>query len=98
VDCEIESIEKVIDASTLETVSRKEKEIFVGRHEVAELTLRTKRAVAFDVHSEIVPTGRFVIVDGFEVSGGGIVAPDAYPKRSADGHHKSDIFIGVTGR
>ena len=26
VDCEIESIEKVIDASTLETISREEKE------------------------------------------------------------------------
>src|SRR5256886_378800 len=98
VDCEIESIEKVIDASTLETVSRKEKEIFVGRHEVAELTLRTKRAVAFDVHSEIVPTGRFVIVDGLEVSGGGIVAPDAYPKRSADGHHKSDNIYWSHGK
>src|ERR1700722_89699 len=89
-DCEIESIEKVIDASTLETISRSHNEIFVGRHEVAELTIRTKRPVAFDVHSEIVPTGRFVIVDGFEVSGGGIVAEGDYPKRTADSLHKSD--------
>jgi bifunctional enzyme CysN/CysC len=98
VDCEIETIEKVIDASTLETLSRKEKELFVGRHEVAELTLRTKRPVAFDVHSEIVPTGRFVIVDGFEVSGGGIVAIDNYPKRSTDGHHKSDNIYWSHGK
>jgi len=98
VDCEIESIEKVIDASTLETVSRREREIFVGRHEVAELTLRTKRPVAFDVHSEIVPTGRFVIVDGFEVSGGGIVAADAYPKRTADGHQRSDNIYWSQGK
>jgi bifunctional enzyme CysN/CysC len=98
VDCEIESIEKVIDASTLETVSRKEREIFVGRHEVAELTLRTKRPVAFDIHSEIVPTGRFVIVDGFEVSGGGIVAADSYPKRTADGHQRSDNIYWSQGK
>jgi len=98
VDCEIESIEKVIDASTLETVSRKEREIFVGRHEVAELTLRTKRPVAFDIHSEIVPTGRFVIVDGFEVSGGGIVAADNYPKRTADGHQRSDNIYWSQGK
>jgi bifunctional enzyme CysN/CysC len=84
VDCEIERIDKVIDASSLETISRKEKELFVGRHEVAELSIRTKRAVAFDVHSEIVATGRFVIVDGYEVSGGGIIAPDNYPRRAAD--------------
>jgi len=38
------------------------------------LSLRMRRPVAFDAHSEIVATGRFVIVDGFEVAGGGIVA------------------------
>ena len=57
VECDIESIEKVIDASTLETVSRKEHEIFVGRHEVAELTLHTKRPIAFDVHADIALDG-----------------------------------------
>jgi bifunctional enzyme CysN/CysC len=89
-DCEIEDISKIIDASTLETVHREGKELRVGRHEVAELTLKTKRPVAFDAHSEIVATGRFVIVDGFEVSGGGIVAEDHYPRRTSDSLHKSD--------
>jgi bifunctional enzyme CysN/CysC len=98
VDCEVESIEKVIDASTLETISRAHDEIFVGRHEVAELTLRTKRPVAFDAHSEIVPTGRFVIVDGFEVSGGGIVAESDYPKRSADSLQKSQNIFWSQGK
>lgn len=90
VECEIESIENVIDASTLESIARSHNEIFVGRHEVGELTLRTKRLVAFDAHSEIVPTGRFVIVDGFDVSGGGIVVDDNYPRRTADSLHKSE--------
>jgi bifunctional enzyme CysN/CysC len=98
VDCEIESIEKVIDASTLETISRKEKEILVGRHEVAELILRTKRPVAFDVHADIVTTGRFVIVDGFEVSGGGIIAENNYPKRTAGALHKSDNLYWSQGK
>jgi bifunctional enzyme CysN/CysC len=97
-ECEIESIERVIDASTLETISRKEKEILVGRHEVAELTLRTKRPVAFDVHGEIRATGRFVIVDGFEVCGGGIVAADSYPKRTSDGLHRSDHLYWSQGK
>jgi bifunctional enzyme CysN/CysC len=98
VECGIESIEKVIDASTLETISRAHNEIFVGRHEVAELTIRTKRPVAFDAHSEIVPTGRFVIVDGFEVAGGGIVADYDYPKRTADRLHKSDNIYWSHGK
>src|SRR6266478_2803518 len=63
-ECGIESIEKVIDASTLETVSRKSNDSFVGRHEVAELRLHTKKPIAFDPHSDIAPMGRFVIVDG----------------------------------
>jgi bifunctional enzyme CysN/CysC len=97
-ECGIESVEKVIDASTLETISRANNEIFVGRHEVAELTIRTKRPVAFDMHSEIVPTGRFVIVDGFEVAGGGIVAEYDYPRRTADRLHKSDNIYWSHGK
>jgi bifunctional enzyme CysN/CysC len=97
-ECEIESIDRVIDASTLETVSRKEREILVGRHEVAELVLRTKRPVAFDTHAEIAATGRFVIVDGFEVCGGGIIAEDNYPKRSSDGLHKSEHIYWSQGK
>lgn len=97
-ECEIESIEKVIDASTLATVSRHQNEMFVGRHEVGELTIRTKKPIAFDAIHEIVPTGRFVIVDGFDVSGGGIVVADNYPRRSADGSHKSDNIYWSQGK
>jgi bifunctional enzyme CysN/CysC len=97
-ECEIASIEKVIDASTLETVVRDGEQNYVGRHEVAELTLRTKRPIAFDAHSEIVPTGRFVIVDGYEVCGGGIVADDIYPKRTADSLHKSGNIYWSHGK
>jgi bifunctional enzyme CysN/CysC len=97
-DCEIDSIDRVIDSSTLETISRKERELFIGRNEVAELTIKTKRPVAFDAHSEIVPTGRFVIVDGFEVSGGGIIAADAYPKRTPDSFQRSDNIFWSQGK
>lgn len=98
VECHVESIEKVIDASTLETVSRQPGEQFVGRHEVAELTIHTRRPIAFDIHSEIVPTGRFVLVDGFDVSGGGIVAASNYPRRTHDGSTKSENIYWSHGR
>ena len=98
VECQIEAIEKVIDASTLETVSRKQNELFVGRYEVAELTLHTKSPIAFDVHAEIIPTGRFVIVDGFDVAGGGIIAADNYPRRTHDSHTKSNNIYWSRGK
>ncbi len=96
VEGEIDSIQRLIDSSTLETISRPE--AFVGRNEVAELTLHAKRPVAFDIHSEIVATGRFVIVDGFEVSGGGIVAEDNYPRRTPDSLHKSHNIYWSQGK
>ena len=97
-DCQIESIEKVIDASTLETISRKQNEMFVGRYEVAELTLHAKAPIAFDVHADIVPTGRFVMVDGFDVAGGGIIAGDNYPRRTHDSHTKSNNIYWSRGK
>ncbi len=98
VECQIESIGKVIDAATLQTVLRQPNEQFVARHEVAELTIHTRKPIAFDVHSEIAHTGRFVIVDGFDVSGGGIVAADNYPRRTHDGSTKSSNIYWSRGK
>ena len=97
-ECQIDSLEKVIDASTLQNISRPENDQFVGRHEVAELYIRTKRPIAFDLHSDIVALGRFVIVDGFEVSGGGIIVEDSYPKRTSDTLHKSENIFWSHGK
>jgi bifunctional enzyme CysN/CysC len=98
VECHIESVEKVIDASTLELISRKPDQAFVGRHEVAELTLHTRKPIAFDVHADIAPTGRFVIVDGFDVSGGGIIAGNNYPRRTHDSTTKSNNIYWSHGK
>jgi adenosine deaminase len=45
-----------------------------------------------------VPTGRFVIVDGFDVSGGGIIAPHNYPRRTHDAATKSDNIYWSRGK
>ena len=98
VDCEIDTIEKVLDASTLDTIHRDGDKAHVARFEIAELYLRTKRPVAFDAHSEIITTGRFVISDGFDVVGGGIVVDDAYPRMSSDTLHKSHNIFWTEGK
>lgn len=71
VDCEIRSIERVIDASTLEETSAGAKEI--RRNDVAEIVIRARQPIALDAHAAIAETGRFVLVDRREVSGGGVV-------------------------
>ncbi len=95
-ECKIESIERVIDSSTLETLTRAEPQ--VGRNEVAELILHTKRPIAFDTHADIIATGRFVIVDGLEVAGGGIIIQDNYPRRTSDSSQKSHNIYWSHGK
>jgi bifunctional enzyme CysN/CysC len=97
-ECQIEKLERVIDAATLQTVQRPGTERWVNRHEAAELTLRTKKPVAFDAINEVTATGRFVIVDGFDLAGGGVVVPDNYPRRTADSLHKSHNIYWTSGR
>ncbi|UCE63219.1 MAG: adenylyl-sulfate kinase, partial [Nitrospirota bacterium] len=43
------------------------------RNEVADITLRTKSPIAFDLYGDFEISGRFVLVDEYDVSGGGIV-------------------------
>ncbi|HWR09760.1 GTP-binding protein [Sporomusa sp.] len=71
VECEIHSILKAIDATTLETL---ENAAQVKTNDVAELIVRTKKQLCFDEFKNNQLTGRFVIVDGYDVSGGGIVS------------------------
>jgi len=97
-ECQIDKLERVIDASTLQTVQRPGTESYVGRHEAAELTLKTKKPVAFDATSEVAATGRFVLLDGLDVAGGGVIVPDNYPRRTADSLHKSHNIFWTSGR
>ncbi len=66
----IENIIRVINASDLYADENKDK---VDRHEVAECIIKCNRAVAFDSAQDCALTGRFVIVDNYEICGGGII-------------------------
>lgn len=89
VECEVTKIENVVDASSLERQNEGQESEELGRHQIGEVYFRFKRGVAFDLHEDLQATGRLVIVDGFDVSGGGIVVDDAYPHRTSDSTHKS---------
>ncbi len=82
IDCEIVSIDRVIDASTLETVGGEERKS-IARNDVAEVTLQTRGQLVFDNHDALPVLGRFVIVDDRDVAGGGIIFGGTYVDRSA---------------
>lgn len=66
----LEQIHRVIDASNLASSESKDR---VDRHDVAECTLKLNRAIAFDLADQLAATSRFVLVDDYEIRGGGIV-------------------------
>jgi bifunctional enzyme CysN/CysC len=70
VDCEVATIHRIIDTMDL---NQQQGGGSVGKNQVAELTLRTKAPVAFDLSSSFEDTGRFVLVDEYDIAGGGIV-------------------------
>lgn len=80
VACRLEEVHRVIDASNLDTSETKD---HIGRHDVAECTLKLSRAVAFDLAEANAATSRFVIVDDYEIRGGGIVR-EALPDRQSE--------------
>jgi len=61
---------KIIDASNLHSDGMKK---MVERHDVADCVLTTRRPIAFDTVDDFPITSRFVIVDGYEIAGGGII-------------------------
>ena len=67
---QLAKINKVIDASELDHRLEKNE---VGRHDVADVILELRQPVAFDLTADCEATGRFVIVDGYDVAGGGII-------------------------
>lgn len=70
VECELEEILKVVDATSLSSSDTVTK---VALNDVAEVIITTKEEIAFDTFADSNVTGRFVIVDGYDVAGGGIV-------------------------
>lgn len=71
VECEIQAINHVVDAASLATLQDAEQ---VRTNDVAEVIIKAKQAVCFDRFSDNQSTGRFVLVDGYDVYGGGIIS------------------------
>ena len=65
------SITRVLDAVTLEGSTGAVTE--VKRHEVAEIRLRVRRSLAFDAGNLIPALGRFVLLRGRRIAGGGVI-------------------------
>jgi bifunctional enzyme CysN/CysC len=78
-NAELVEISNVLDASELTSIKGKQQ---LDRHDVGECVIETSKPIAFDLISDIENTGRFVIIDNYEIAGGGIVTGKADDEKS----------------
>lgn len=83
VPIKIKDISFVLNASNLDKQERDE----VHRHEVAQCQIESLSDIAFDISTESQKTSRFVIVDGYDISGGGIITSKVLDDSESTRHH-----------
>ncbi len=71
---EVEKIERVIDVSDLGSAKGAQ----VERNAVGEVVLRTRGLMPLDPFDVNMVTGRFVLIEDFEIVGGGLINMDDY--------------------
>ena len=70
----VQSIESIIDTSDLSNTSSHQ----VERNQVAEIVLRARRMLALDEFIKAPKSGRFVLIDKYDIAVGGIISMEGY--------------------
>lgn len=84
VAAEVQSIGRLIDVEALDEAPRpSEPPGSVGRNEIAEVVLRSPAMLALDTYGHLPRTGRFVLIDGDDIAGGGQIGMEGYPDQRA---------------
>lgn len=76
VEARVVEIQRVLDSSTLEPLPGQP--VALQKNEVADVRIRARRPIAFDRRDRVSETGRFVILQGKRIGGGGIVREADY--------------------
>lgn len=85
VEVTVEKIIRTVDAATLESKNISQE---LKLNDVGEIIFKLKNEIAFDEFGKFQATGRFVLVDGYDVAGGGIIL--SAEKNISDGTIFSD--------
>jgi len=89
--CRVTKIHSVLDASALTKKAAPDR---ANKNDIADCTFECAKDIAFDIGNHLPATGRFVIVDNYEISGGGIItealSETTGAKRSANAVTKTE--------
>jgi bifunctional enzyme CysN/CysC len=86
---EVETIERVVDVADLATVAADR----VERNAIAEVVLRSRGLMSVDPFDLNLHTGRFVLVEDFDIVAGGLINMDGYAdQRRRETRRSTNIF------
>jgi bifunctional enzyme CysN/CysC len=66
----VKTVHRVLDASSLDADTVKQQ---LDRHDVGDVEFESVRPIAFDLSHDFEQTGRFVLVDEYDIAGGGTI-------------------------
>lgn len=89
---EVREIEQVISTDDL---SLNSKSIQVSKNEVAEVVMKVRGLAALDEFEQNQKTGRFMLMDGFNVVGGGIISMEGFANQRVASHSKNANLFEV---
>lgn len=69
VEAIIEDIYTVLDVTTLEQIEKE----YINTNEVGKIKIKFKHPVVFDFSQDILEMNRFIIINNYEISGGGLI-------------------------
>lgn len=75
----VQSIDRVIDIDNLAMTEAASGTASIERNGVGEVVLRSRSMLALDEFGTNPRSGRFVLVDGYDIAGGGIISMRGYP-------------------
>jgi len=89
---EVREIEQVVSTDDL---SLNNKSVQVSKNEVAEVVMKVRGLAALDEFEQNQKTGRFMLMDGYNVVGGGIISMEGFANQRVERGVKSANLFAV---
>lgn len=87
----VQSVDRVINTDDLSKSEKAE----VGTNEMAEVTFRSREMLALDPYADSVKLGRVVVIENYDVVGGGIVSMEGYADQRSLLHKAQENLYAV---
>jgi len=88
---EIKTIEQVVNTDNLSHGQSK----VINKNDVAEVVIRVRGMAALDEFEQNERMGRFMLLDGYNIVGGGIISMEGFPNQRVEKKYKSENLFSA---